>query len=172
MLHSGCNLKVSYLFNASPLLIITMPYSIGLQSAATAFLSSGFAIQFTIAVVVFLVIISVTYASQEDVDAPKFLPGYSLFHITPFFRKRYDFLNLGFHATGQNIFQLNLLRVCFITSYLAIFISLCFSVEHSYCCFWRECKTSFFYSQGPGFNGRLRNTFWGCGYFVLLTHII
>ena len=88
-----------------------MPYSVGLQSAATAFLSSGFAIQLTVAVVVFLVIISVTSASQEVVDAPKSLPGYSLFHITPFFRKRYDFLNWGFHVTGQNIFQLNLLRV-------------------------------------------------------------
>jgi hypothetical protein len=89
-----------------------MPYSVGLHSAATAFLSSGFAIQFTVAVVVFLVIISITSASQEeDVDAPKSLPGYSLFHITPFFRKRYDFLNWGFHATGQNIFQFNLLQV-------------------------------------------------------------
>ena len=89
-----------------------MPYSVGLQSAATAFLSSGFAIQLTVAVVVFLVIISVTSASQEVVGAPKSLPGYSLFHITPFFRKRYDFLNWGFHATGQNTFQFNLLRVC------------------------------------------------------------
>jgi hypothetical protein len=88
-----------------------MPYSVGLQSAATAFLSSGFATQFVVAVIAFLFIISVTSASQEGVDAPKSLPGYSLFHITPFFRKRYDFLNWGFHATGQNIFQLNLLRV-------------------------------------------------------------
>ena len=100
-------------FNASPLPKIAMPYSVGLQSAATAFLSSGFAIQLTVAVVVFLVIISVTSASQEVVGAPKSLPGYSLFHITPFFRKRYDFLNWGFHVTGQNIFQFNLLRVRF-----------------------------------------------------------
>lgn len=88
-----------------------MPYSVGLQSAATAFLSAGFATQFTVAVIVFLVIISVTSASQEGVDAPKSLPGYSLLHIAPFFRRRHDFLNWGFHATGQNIFQLNLLRV-------------------------------------------------------------
>lgn len=90
-----------------------MPYSVGLQSAVTAFLSAGFATQFTVAVVAFLVIISVISTFQEEsVDAPKFLPGYSLFHITPFFRKRYDFLNWGFHATGQNTFQFNLLRVC------------------------------------------------------------
>lgn len=89
-----------------------MPYSVGLQSAVTAFLSAGFATQFTVAVVAFLVIIAVTSASQEEgVDSPKSLPGYSIFHITPFFRKRFDFLNWGFHATGQNIFQLNLLRV-------------------------------------------------------------
>ncbi|KAF8814788.1 cytochrome P450 [Phlegmacium glaucopus] len=86
-----------------------MPYSVGLQSASTAFLSAGFATQFTLAVIAFLVIVSFTSASQ-GVDAPKSLPGYSIFHITPFFRKRYDFLNWGFHATGQNIFQLNLLR--------------------------------------------------------------
>lgn len=110
MIVTTLDLKVSYLFNG-PLPIIAMPYSVGLQLAATAFLSSGFAIQFAVAVVVFLVIISVTSASQEDVDAPKSLPGYSLFHITSFFRKRYDFLNWGFQATGQNIFQFNLLRV-------------------------------------------------------------
>ena len=90
-----------------------MPYSVGLQLAAAAFLSSGFAIQFAIAAVVFLVIISVTSASHEDVDTPKSLPGYTLFHITSFFRKRYDFLNWGFQVTGQNIFQFNLLRVHF-----------------------------------------------------------
>jgi sterol 14-demethylase len=98
-----------------------MPYCVGLQSAATAFLSVGFATQFTVAVIAFLVIISITSACQEEgVDVPKSLPGYSLFHITPFFHKRYDFLNWGFHATGQNIFQLNLLRVSmsFITSLL------------------------------------------------------
>jgi len=90
-----------------------MPYSVGLESAVTAFLSAGLATQFTVAVIVFLVIISIISASQEEgVDAPRSLPGYSIFHITPFFRKRYDFLNWGFHATGQNIFQLNLLRVC------------------------------------------------------------
>ena len=89
-----------------------MPYSVGLQSAATAFLAAGFATQFTVAVIVFLVIIFVTSAFQEEgVDAPKSLPGYSLFHIIPFFRKRYDFLNWGFHVTGQNIFQLKLLQV-------------------------------------------------------------
>ena len=142
-----------------------MPYSVGLQSAATAFLSSGFAIQLAIAVVVLLVIISVTSASQEDVDAPKSLPGYSLFHITSFFRKRYDFINWGFQATGQTVFQFNLLRVRLFTSYLAIFINLYFSVEYSYCCLWRECKTGFLYSQGPGSNRGLQNSFWSCGCF-------
>ena len=165
LLYPGWTLKVSYLFNVSPL-PIPMPYSVGLQSAATAFLSSGFAIQFTVAVVIFLVIISVISVPQEVVDAPKSLPGYSLFHIAPFFRKRYDFLNWGFHATGQNIFQLNLLRVR-LHYFILGSIHLYFSVEHSYCCFWRECKTDFFYSQGLGFNRRLQNPFWSCKYFVL-----
>jgi sterol 14-demethylase len=89
-----------------------MPYSVGLQSAATAFLSAGFATQFTVAVIAFLAIILITSAlEKEGVDAPKFLPGYSLFHIIPFFRRRYDFLNEGFHTTGQNAFQFKLLGV-------------------------------------------------------------
>ncbi|KAJ3508053.1 hypothetical protein NLJ89_g5964 [Agrocybe chaxingu] len=88
-----------------------MPYCVGLQSAATALLSAGFATQFTVAVVVFLAIILVTSSLQkEGVDEAKFLPGYSPFHIVPFFRRRYDFLNWGFHATGQSIFQFRLLR--------------------------------------------------------------
>ena len=50
----------------------------------------------------------------------------------------------------------------------AIFISLYFLVEQSYCCFWRECKADFFYGQGFGFNRRLQNPFWSCGCIVLL----
>jgi hypothetical protein len=63
-------------------------------------------------VIAFLAIILITSAlEKEGVDAPKFLPGYSLFHIIPFFRRRYDFLNEGFHTTGQNAFQFKLLGV-------------------------------------------------------------
>ncbi|TFK34453.1 cytochrome P450 [Crucibulum laeve] len=88
-----------------------MPYTIGLHAASTAFLSAGFATQFTVAVIVFLAIILTTSAFQKDgVDAPASLPGNSLLAITPFFRRRYDFLNWGFHATGQSIFQFQLLR--------------------------------------------------------------
>jgi hypothetical protein len=144
-----------------------MPMKVDLQSAAITFLSSEFAIKFTVAVVVFLVIISVTSASLEDADSPKSLPGYSFFHITSFFRKRYNFLNSGFQATGQNVFQFNLLRVRLY--YLAIFISLYSSVEHGCCCLRRECKTNFLYRQGPGFNRRLQIPFRSCGYFALLT---
>ncbi|KAF9467869.1 cytochrome P450 [Collybia nuda] len=88
-----------------------MPYSIGLEAAATAFLSAGFATQFTLAVVVFLTILLVTSTFQRDApDVPTSLPCYSIFSIIPFFRRRYDFLNWGFHATGQSIFQFQLLR--------------------------------------------------------------
>lgn len=90
-----------------------MPYCIGLQAASTAFLSAGFATQFIVAAVGFLLIIFLTSALQENgVDEPESIPGFSLFHIVTFFRQRYDFLNWGFHATGQNIFQFKLLRVC------------------------------------------------------------
>lgn len=90
-----------------------MPYSIGLQSAATAFLSAGFATQFTIALVAFLLIVFLTSASQKNgADEPEYLPGFSLFHISNFFRRRHDFLNWGFYTVGQNIYQFKLLQVC------------------------------------------------------------
>jgi len=89
-----------------------MPYTIGLHSATAAFLSAGFATQFTIAVVAFLLIVFLTSALEKDgAHEPEYPPGFSLFHINPFFCQRYDFLNWAFHATGQNVFQLKLLRV-------------------------------------------------------------
>lgn len=88
-----------------------MPYCVGLQSAANAFLSAGFATQFTFGVVIFLAIVLITSSLQaNEADAPTSLPCYSLFTILPFFRRRYDFLNWGFHATGQSVFQFQLLR--------------------------------------------------------------
>ncbi|KIJ99908.1 hypothetical protein K443DRAFT_155252 [Laccaria amethystina LaAM-08-1] len=89
-----------------------MPYSLGLHSAARAFLSAGFATHFTVAVIIFLGIVLITSSLEGDeVDAPVSLPGNSLLAIFPFFRKRYDFIKWGFHATGQNAFQFHLLRV-------------------------------------------------------------
>ncbi|KAG6820270.1 hypothetical protein H0H93_003100 [Arthromyces matolae] len=88
-----------------------MPYSIGLQAAANAFLSAGFATQFTFGVVIFLLIVITTSSLQaEEADAPPSLPCFSIFTIIPFFRSRYDFLNWGFHATNSSAFQFNLLR--------------------------------------------------------------
>ena len=89
-----------------------MPYSIGLQSAANVFLSAGFATQLTLAITIFLLILLFTSNLHKDaVDVPTRIPCYSVFAIVPFFRKRYDFLNWGFHATGQSVFQFQLLRV-------------------------------------------------------------
>ncbi|KAJ7126062.1 cytochrome P450 [Mycena epipterygia] len=87
-----------------------MPYIIGLHSAASAFLSAGFATQFTVAVVICLVIVLITASLQEDgPEAPTSLPGLPFLSIVPFFRQRYDFLNWGFHITGQSIFQFQLM---------------------------------------------------------------
>lgn len=89
-----------------------MPYSVGLHAAIAAFLSAGFATQFTIAVVAFLLIIFLTSVLEKDGSySPEYLPGFSFLQINAFFRQRYDFLNWGFHATGQNVFQFKLLRV-------------------------------------------------------------
>lgn len=89
-----------------------MPYCLGLQAAAKAFLSIGFASSFTLAIVLALVIITLCSSFQRgSTDEPARLPGSSLLHILPFFRRRFDFLNWGFHASGSNIFQFSLLRV-------------------------------------------------------------
>ncbi|KAK0203550.1 cytochrome P450 [Desarmillaria ectypa] len=90
-----------------------MPYSVGLQAVGAAFISAGFATQFTTSVIIFLFIVFVTSSLHDDAlkeDSPASLPGNSLFAIIPFFRRRFDFLNWGFHATGQAIFQFKLLR--------------------------------------------------------------
>ncbi|KAJ7741414.1 cytochrome P450 [Mycena maculata] len=87
-----------------------MPYIIGLHSAASAFLSAGFATQFTVAVVICLIIVLVTSSLKEDeLEAPKSLPGLQFLSIIPFFRQRHDFLNWGFHVTGQSMFQFKLM---------------------------------------------------------------
>ena len=90
-----------------------MPYSIGLQAAAAAFLSAGFVAQFTLAVITLLAIFLFTPTLQRDAaDLPTRLPCYSALAIIPFFRQRYDFLNWAFHATGETVFRFQLLRVC------------------------------------------------------------
>jgi hypothetical protein len=89
-----------------------MPYSVGLEAASNAFVAAGFATQLTVAVITLFAIILITSAYQKDApDAPEHLPGISLFHIMPFYRRRFDFLNWGIHATGQSVFQFRLLRV-------------------------------------------------------------
>lgn len=89
-----------------------MPFSVGLQAAGVALLSAGFPVLFTTAIIILLVIISITSSLQKDpADAPARLPIYSLFAIAPFFRRRFDFLNWGFEVTGQSVFQFDLLRV-------------------------------------------------------------
>ncbi|KAF9261709.1 cytochrome P450 [Marasmius fiardii PR-910] len=88
-----------------------MPYTVGLQAAAIALLSAGLPTVFTTAIVLFLFILSILSSIQKNApDAPPSLPGHSIFAIIPFFRRRYDFLNWGFQATGQSAFQFSLLR--------------------------------------------------------------
>ncbi|KAK7047353.1 hypothetical protein VNI00_006584 [Paramarasmius palmivorus] len=88
-----------------------MPYSVGLQAAAAALLGAGVPVIFTTAIIIFLLIVSIASSFQKDpVDTPASLPVQSLFAIIPFFRRRYDFLNWGFQASGHSIFQFSLLR--------------------------------------------------------------
>lgn len=152
-----------------------MPYAVGLQSAAHAFLSAGFATQFTLAVIAFLVIVFVTSALQkEGVDAPKFLPGYSIFHIIPFFRRRHDFLNWGFHATGQNVFQFMLLRVrlCSLPLFHGPVADLRCIPEYGGGSFRRDRETNFLHCQGSGSNRRFQDSVWSCRFFGLRVYFL
>ncbi|KAJ8081843.1 hypothetical protein AAF712_004751 [Marasmius tenuissimus] len=88
-----------------------MPYAVGLQAAAVALLSAGFPTVFTTGIIILLLILTTLSSLQRDgPDAPASLPVHSIFAIIPFFRRRFDFLNWGFQATGQSAFQFSLLR--------------------------------------------------------------
>lgn len=90
-------------------------YTVGLQSAADAFLVSSLKVQLALALFVLFILLVFGFGSQKDgaVDsaAPVFLPGSHLLAIAPFFRQRFEFLNDGFRKTGQSLFQFNMLRV-------------------------------------------------------------
>lgn len=160
-----------------------MPYSVGLQSAANAFLSAGFATQFTLAVIAFLGIVLITSVLQrEGPDSPKALPGCSLFHVIPFFRQRYDFLNWGFHATGQNTFQFQLLRVSGPRAphqspqILMLHWLFSLNTEHRYCGFGRVRPRNLLQCAWSGFDRRLQDSLWcsTCPHpmFLFLRHLI
>ncbi|EGN92897.1 hypothetical protein SERLA73DRAFT_172564 [Serpula lacrymans var. lacrymans S7.3] len=89
-------------------------YTVGLQSAADAFLLASLQAQLVIALVLLFIIIVFGIGAHKDdghdENSPVFLPGHPLLSIVPFFRKRFDFLNSGFRITGQSLFQFNLLR--------------------------------------------------------------
>jgi hypothetical protein len=98
-------------------------YTVGLQSAADAFLLSSLKAQVALALLVLFILLFFGFGSQKDaydaVDgAPVFLPGSHLLAITPFFRRRFEFLNDGFRKTGQSLFQFNMLRVSVIVANL------------------------------------------------------
>lgn len=88
-------------------------YTIGLWPAVSAFLSSGWAAQVTVSVIILVVILSLcsTLLRTESPETPPRLPVSSLLSIAPFFHKRFDFLDWGFRLTGQPAFQFNLLWV-------------------------------------------------------------
>lgn len=160
-----------------------MPYSVGLQSAGNAFLSAGFATQFTLAVIAFLAIVLITSALQrEGPDSPKALPGLSLFHIIPFFRQRHDFLNWGFHATGQNAFQFQLLKASGLRAphqspqILTVHWLFSLNTEHRYCGFGRVRPGNLLQCAWSGFDRRLQDSLWRSTcldpVLLLLPHLI
>ncbi|KAH0837817.1 cytochrome P450 [Lanmaoa asiatica] len=89
-------------------------YTVGLQSAADAFLMSGLKAQVIVALFILLVLLvfSRGWSKNSDLSAqtPVYLPGPHLLAIVPFFRRRFDFLNDGFCKTEEKIFQFNMLR--------------------------------------------------------------
>ncbi|TFK49075.1 cytochrome P450 [Heliocybe sulcata] len=88
-------------------------YPVGIPCLLDAFLSSSCSLQlaiFLVAVFLVLALSTSVFAARPKDCEPAHLPEHSLFTIVPFFRKRYDFLNWGFRATGQSLFQFQLFR--------------------------------------------------------------
>ncbi|KAH7886943.1 cytochrome P450 [Phlebopus sp. FC_14] len=87
-------------------------YTVGLQSAADAFLMSSLKAQVVLALFVLFVLLTFGLGSHKDDSAnlPVFLPGSHLLAIVPFFQRRFEFLNDGFRKTGQALFQFNMLH--------------------------------------------------------------
>ncbi|KDQ58614.1 hypothetical protein JAAARDRAFT_155168 [Jaapia argillacea MUCL 33604] len=89
-------------------------YPVGIPSSVEAFLSTGIAGQLLIAFILLFFILSLCSClmdeQYQDPAMPVPLPEHSLFTILPFFHQRFDFLNWGFRATGQPIFQFRLFR--------------------------------------------------------------
>ena len=137
-------------------------YSIDLNAAKAAFLCTGLTTQVNIAFVAFLLIVFLTSAlpRQESADEPDHLPGLSLLHIGSFFRKRYDFLNWGFYATGTNVFQLKLLRVRSIIPCIKFKMLSHLTPEQSHCLIGKGRKRKVLLCQGFRFERRLQNSFW------------
>lgn len=89
-------------------------YTVGLQSAADAFLMSSLKVQVVLALLILFALLVFGHGSSKDdlsIHAPVYLPGSHLLAIVPFFRRRFDFLNDGFRRTGEKLFQFNMLRV-------------------------------------------------------------
>ena len=89
-------------------------YTVGLQSAADAFLMSSLKVQVVLALLILFALLVFGHGSSKDdlsAQAPVYLPGSHLLAIAPFFRQRFDFLNDGFRKTGEKLFQFNMLRV-------------------------------------------------------------
>lgn len=89
-------------------------YTVGLQSAADAFLVSSLKVQVVLALLILFTLLVLGHGSSKDdlsAQTPVYLPGSHLLAIAPFFRRRFDFLNDGFRKTGEKLFQFNMLRV-------------------------------------------------------------
>lgn len=95
-------------------------YTVGLQSAADAFLMSSLKAQVVLALFILFALLVFGHGSTKDdlsaqtpiyAQTPVYLPGSHLLAIAPFFRRRFDFLNDGFRKTGEKLFQFNMLRV-------------------------------------------------------------
>ncbi|KAF8842871.1 cytochrome P450 [Paxillus ammoniavirescens] len=88
-------------------------YTVGLQSAADAFLLSSFKAQVVLALCILFALLVFGHGPHTDdipAQTPVFLPGPHLLAIAPFFQRRFEFLNDGFRKTGQKLFQFNMLR--------------------------------------------------------------
>lgn len=71
-------------------------------------------------ITVFAVWLFMTMTHEIEDDLPAILPEFPLWNISPFFRRRFDFLQRGHDLTGESIYQFKLLKVKHISAVLVL----------------------------------------------------
>lgn len=80
-----------------------------------------------LSVVMFVIWLLMISTRKIEDDLPATLPECPLWNISPFFRRRFDFLQRGHNLTGESIYQFKLLKVKYISTLVPQSLPTCFA---------------------------------------------